>query len=123
SASSPELVVVTGTSAMFYSLASGNLNELATWRSNADGTGDQPQDFSDNGQLFVVSNRTATTAGGPWHVGGTLSRIIIPDGVTLTADQPLTGNVELQGSATLILDHATAPLVVKASPSSTVEFR
>src|SRR5690606_5993086 len=97
SAASTQLVVVTNSSATFYSLASGNLNDLNSWRKNADGTGDAPANFSDNGQFFVVSNRTETSLGGPWVIGGRSSRVIIPTGVTLTADYPFSANVELEG--------------------------
>jgi chitodextrinase len=122
SAASAPLVVVTNTSASFYSMASGNLNELATWRRNADGTGDSPANFSDNGQYFVIANRTSTSLGGPWTIGGAASRVVVPGGVTLTADHPFTGHVELQGNAVLNLNHATAPELAKLSSTSTVNF-
>ena len=122
SASSAELAVVTNTSAIFYSLATGNLNELSSWRRNADGTGEQPLNFTDNGQYFMISNRTNTSLGGAWTIGGSSSRVIVPTGVTLTADQAFTANVELQGDATINLNHAVAPVLVKLSPTSTVNF-
>lgn len=122
SESSAQLVVVTNTSAIFYSLATGNLNELSTWRLNANGTGEAPQNFSDNGQYFMVANRTTASLSGPWTVGGSSSRVIVPDGVTLTADHPFSGNVELQENAVLNLNNATAPNLVKLSGTSTVNF-
>ena len=122
SEASAPLNVLTTTSAIFYSLSSGNLNELSSWRRNANGTGEAPLNFSDNGQYFVVANRTATSLSGPWTIGGSASRLIIPDGVTLTVDHSLTGNVELQGNAVLNLNNATAPHLVKMSPASTVNF-
>ncbi|HEU5146004.1 MAG TPA: fibronectin type III domain-containing protein [Chryseosolibacter sp.] len=122
SAASEALVVATNTSAIFYSLASGNLNELSSWRRNADGTGEAPQNFSDNGQFFMIANRTTASLAGPWVIGGNASRVIIPDGVTFTADQPFTAHVELQGSAVLNLNHDVGPNIVKVSPESTVNF-
>lgn len=122
SAASAELVVVTNTSATFYSLASGNLNELSTWKRNPDGTGESPQNFSDNGQYFKVTNRTSATLGGPWKIGGNSSRVVIPAGVTVTADQLFEANVELQGNATLKLNHTSIPDLIKLSPESTVNF-
>lgn len=110
------------TSGVFYSLASGNLNELTTWKRNADGTGESPQNFSDNGQYFMLANRTSTTLGGPWTVGGASSRVIVPAGVTLTADHAFVANVEAEGDAVLNLNHATGPNLVKLSPQSTVNF-
>lgn len=122
SASSEALMVATNTSAIFYSLASGNLNDLSSWRRNADGTGEAPQNFSDNGQYFAIANRTTASLAAAWVVGGNASRVIIPDGVTFTADQPFTANVELQGTAVLNLDHDIGPNLVKISPQSTVNF-
>lgn len=119
---SAPLTAVTSTSAIFYSLATGNLNELSSWRRNANGTGEAPLNFSDNGQYFMVTNRSATSLGGPWTLGGNASRVIVPDGVTLTADHPFTAHVELQGNAVLNLNDATAPHLTKLSPGSTVNF-
>ncbi|MDQ2656741.1 MAG: fibronectin type III domain-containing protein [Bacteroidota bacterium] len=122
SAASAQLVVVTNSSATFYSLASGNLNDLNSWRKNADGTGDAPANFSDNGQFFVISNRTETSLGGAWVIGGSSSRVIIPTGVTLTADYPFSANVELEGNAVLNLDNAEGPHLVRMASQSTVNF-
>jgi len=122
SAASEVLAVGTESSAIFYSKASGNLNELSTWGRNADGTGEAPPNFSDNGQSFTVANRSATALGGAWTIGGGASRVIVPDGITLTADQAFSANVELRGSAVLNLDHATGPNLVALSPQSTVNF-
>src|SRR5690606_25873030 len=98
---SPALSVTTKASAIFYSLATGSLDELSTWHRNRDGTGESPANFSDNGQYFVVSNRTSASPGGAWVVEGGASRVVIPDGVTFTSDQPFSANVELQGTAVL----------------------
>lgn len=122
SQASAALSVTTTTSAVFYSLATGNLNELSTWKRNANGTGESPQNFSDNGQYFILANRTTTALGGPWTVEGSSSRVIVPEGVTLTADHAFSARVELQGNAVLNLNHASPPMIVAASPVSTVNF-
>jgi predicted esterase len=112
----------TKASAIYYSAPAGNLNDIATWHRNADGTGESPLNFSDNGQYFVVSNRTSASPGGEWIIEGSASRVIIPEGVTLTADQPFSANVELQGTAVLNLNNPSAPRLVKLAPASTVNF-
>lgn len=122
SASSAPLSVLTNTSAVFYSTASGALNELTTWRRNQDGTGEVPANFTDNGQYFIIVNRTNTTTGGPWTIGGNASRVIVPPGVTLTVDQAFSANVELQGNAVLNLNNTVTPDLAKLSPASTVNF-
>lgn len=122
SEASVQLAIVTTSTTVFYSLSTGNLNDLATWRRNLDGSGESPLNFSDNGQYFMVTNRTTSSIGGSWTVGGASSRVIVPAGVTLTADQPFSANVELQGSASLNLNHEMAPNLLKLSPLSTVNF-
>jgi hypothetical protein len=122
SGASAPVSVTTKASAMFYSLSSGNLNELSTWHRNADGSGESPANFSDNGQYFVVSNRTNASPGGVWTIGGSASRLVIPTGVTFTADQALSANVELQGTAVLNLENISPPHLAKLSPTSTVNF-
>jgi hypothetical protein len=122
SAASAALVVTTNPSAIFYSLASGNLNELATWKQNANGTGNSPVSFSESGQYFVISNRTQTGLGGPWDVSLSASKVIVPTGVTLTVDYPFTGNLDLEGNATLNLNDAIVPDLQKISDASTINF-
>jgi chitodextrinase len=122
SSASAGLLVTTNPSAMFYSLATGNLNELTSWKQNPDGTGSSPVDFAENGQYFVIANRTVTGTGGAWDVGGSASKVIVPTGVTLTVDHEFIGAVELEGNAVLNLNHATAPELLKISPASTINF-
>lgn len=122
SAASVALVVTTNPSAIFYSLASGDLNALATWKQNANGTGNSPVSFSEAAQYFVISNRTQTGLGGPWDVSLSASKVIVPTGVTLTVDYPFTGNLDLEGTATLNLNHTVVPELQKISAASTVNF-
>jgi predicted esterase len=104
----------------FYAKPSGNLNVTTTWGKNADGTGDQPANFNTNGYYFVVSRPTASVAS--WTVNGTVSKIIVPNGVQLTVTTGLQGNVELQGNATIILPNNTQPTFLSISPQSTVRY-
>lgn len=122
SAMSAPLAVTTAPSAMYYAMATGDLNNVATWKQQPNGTGSSPADFSANGQFFVLSNRTQTGIGGPWEISGSASKLIVPTGVTLTVDQPLTATVDLEGTATLNLSHETAPVLNKLSAASTVNF-
>jgi predicted esterase/chitodextrinase len=122
SSASAGLIVTTNPSAMFYSLASGNLNELTSWKQNPNGTGNSPVDFAENGQYFVIANRTVTGIGGSWDVSGSASKVIIPTNVTLNVDHEFIGAVELEGNAVLNLNYATAPEFQKISATSTINF-
>lgn len=122
SAASTGLMVTTNPSAMFYSLATGNLNDLSTWRQNQDGTGSAPVDFAENGQYFVIANRTSASTGGAWDVGGSASKVVVPNNVTLNVDHEFIGAVELEGTAVLNLNHTSGPSFQKVSPTSTINF-
>jgi predicted esterase/chitodextrinase len=122
SAASAALIITTNPSAMYYSLATGNLNDPATWRQNPDGTGASPVDFTENGQYFMISNRTVTTTGGPWDVSGSASKVVVPAGVTLTIDQEFLGKLEIEGNAVVYLNHTATPELQKISAESSVHF-
>jgi hypothetical protein len=107
---------------IFYSKASGNLNELSTWSKTMDGSGPSPMNFSTNGSYFVVANRTNTSMGGSWKVEGTVSKVIVPTGVTLTAENSLQGRVEVENDGTLVLANATIPTLVNLGTASTVQY-
>lgn len=63
----------------YYSKSAGNLEVLATWGQNIDGTGAAPIDFSSANQVFNVRNNAAPSIGGNWTVSGAGSRVIIGD--------------------------------------------
>ncbi len=122
SAASAGLAVTTNPAATYYSLATGNLNELSTWKQFSNGTGNSPVDFGENGLVFIIANRTATGLGGPWDVSGSASRIIVPAGVTLTVDNVLNGKLETEGNAVVNVNHTTVPAFGNISAASTVIF-
>lgn len=119
---SSALQVTTNASAVFYSLASGNLNQLSTWKQNANGTGSSPTSFAENAQYFIITNRAATGLGGEWIVSGNASKVIVSNGVTLNVDHAFSGSVELEGNAVMNLNHSSVPDILKLSPASTVNF-
>jgi hypothetical protein len=67
---------------VWYSKASGNLDELSTWGSNPDGSGNSPADFSADGQLFYIVNNPAPSIGANWTIGGKDTELIAGDGIT-----------------------------------------
>lgn len=107
---------------VFYSKAAGNLNETNNWGDQSNGSGTAPAGFDFNGQHFVVSNRTTSSLGGIWTVEGGISKVIVPDGVTLTADNAFTARVEVEGTGTVILDNATVPDFISLSSNSTIQY-
>jgi hypothetical protein len=122
SAFSQPLVIDNTISGMFYSLPSGNLNQLGTWRKQADGTGPSPTSFATAGQTFVIKDRATSGIGGDWTIGSG-SRIVVPDGSVLSVDHRCNCAIELQGAGTLVLDDAITPTLVNISETSTVHIK
>ncbi|MBT1701839.1 fibronectin type III domain-containing protein [Chryseosolibacter indicus] len=114
------LTYYNGMDYLYYSLASGNLNDVNTWKTNPDGTGDSPLNFTDVGQQFIIANRTSSGIGGEWTVTGERSKIVIPPGVSLTIDNSCFCKIDLQG--TLNLETEVSPEFVNISPSSVINF-
>jgi len=67
---------------VWYSKATGNLDELATWGSNADGSGNSPSSFSADNQLFNIVNNQSPVIGGDWILSGKNTQLIVGDGIT-----------------------------------------
>jgi chitodextrinase len=108
--------------AVYYSTPTGNLNLTSNWGTASDGSGTHPAGFDFNGTHYVVSNRTTSSLGGSWTVEGAISKVVVPDNVTLTADNSFTARVEVQGSGQVILDNATVPTFIALSSNSTVQY-
>ncbi|MDT8886299.1 putative Ig domain-containing protein [Aquirufa sp. LEPPI-3A] len=107
--------------APFYSSftgANGQLQNLANWSTNANGTGgSQPADFN-AGKIFLLANGSSTyTFTGNWTVGGSLrlnGKVLTLGANTLTAGQVLEGSstawVETNGVGTLTETVSTSPI-------------
>lgn len=121
-ASTPILQVTTNSGVMYYSKASGALSSAATWGTNPDGTGTVPN-LTYNGQYYMVANRVSTGLGGALNIGGSISKLIVPTGTTLTVDNTISAKLEVQGNAVVNLNNTTtAPEFLSVSPTSTVNF-
>lgn len=120
---SEQLLFSTKIPEFFYSKPTGNLNELSTWGKDPDGEGEEPINFSTNGYIFTVANRIpSTSVGGEWIVEGGVSRIIVPAGVSLVADDNLQGNVELSDNSSIVLSSNTQPTFLNLAITSTVSY-
>jgi chitodextrinase len=121
-ASSPVLQVTTNAGVMYYSKSSGPLSVATNWGANPDGTGTVPN-FTYNGQYYMVANRASTGLGGALNIGGSISKLIVPTGTTLTVDNTISAKIEVQGNAVVNLNNTTtAPEFLSVSPTSTVNF-
>ena len=115
--------------ANYYSKSTGNLNTLATWGSNTDGSGTAPANFTANGNVFYIRNNTAPTVGANWTVSGTGSKIVLGDGVTainfsVASNYVITASMDILASGTLTLSTTgtTAITFGTLAISSTVNY-
>ena len=110
----------------YYSKSSGNLDDLSTWGSNADGTGCQPANFTTAGVTYNVHNNTAPTTSGAWAVSGAGSKVVFGDPdvtVSFTAGGALNFDcdIELANDGTLNLNDNNMSLegdIIRSSASA-----
>ena len=115
--------------APFYSSstgANGQLQNLANWSTNTNGTGgSQPADFN-SGKIFLLANGSSTyTFASNWTVGGSLrlnGKVLTLGSNTLTAGEVLEGSstawVETNGTGTLTQTVSSTPLAFPVGRSS-----
>lgn len=113
---------------VFYSSASGSLADLETWGKNQDGTGAQPESFSDNLQTFIIQNRSEITLDENWQVSGELSRVVLGNGIdsvslTLPFAASLTGLIDVSEFATLDMETQFLPVFGEIGSHSTIIYR
>lgn len=81
-----------GQGVTYYSKATGNANDLATWGTNTDGSGTAPGSFS-AGDIFIVRNGSNLTTNGALALNSTGINAVtlqINNGGTLTASHSIT---------------------------------
>ncbi len=111
----------------FYSKSTGNLNTLATWGSNPDGSGTAPLNFTDSGITYHIRNNAEPTIGANWTVSGTGSKVILGDGVNdckfiVPGDYYFTGLIDVNNLGVLDLQNSTLPTLGTLYTGSTVRY-
>ncbi|WP_460499884.1 T9SS type A sorting domain-containing protein [Hymenobacter agri] len=111
------------TPTVYYAKPTGDLNSLATYGFNTDGTGQSPPNFTATGKTYTVSG-TNRTISGAWTVSGTGSKVVLASGASFTVPTTFayTGTIDLQGTAVLTLLNATIPTLGSLAAGSTVDF-
>lgn len=64
----------------YFSKSSGNLNSLATWGPNTDGSGTSPASFGISGTSYYVVNNGSPSITGNWFITGTNTSLVFGDG-------------------------------------------
>jgi len=73
----------------YYSNGSGDPTLLTSWKTNRDGSGSSPVNFT-SGEIFVIENGDNMTTTAIWAISGTNSKLWIENGGTLTANHTIT---------------------------------
>lgn len=121
-------VAVSGTrTGTYYSKSTGNLDDLATWGLNTDGTGTAPSNFTTDGVIYEIRNRAAATIGANWSVSGTASKVVVGDGTnatdfTIPSGFTLTGTIDVSDNAELTIENTTSPTLGTLAANSTLEY-
>lgn len=122
-------VAVTGLrSGTVYSKATGDLDNLNTWGTNTDGSGTAPSNFSSNGMIYEIRNRSAATISSNWVVSGTGAKVVVGDGTnftdfTIPSTASFTGSIDVSNAAELTVENSTLPTLNSLATNSTVEYK
>jgi hypothetical protein len=112
----------------YYSKSTGNLNSLATWGENTDGSGTSPLNFTDERIGYVVVNNTSPTINANWTVSGNKSTVIVGNGTgtfNLIVPSGMTMQstvVQIKGNATVIVNGQLEAGNVLAEDNSKVQY-
>lgn len=115
-------------SGIFYSKASGNLQDLSTWGFNTDGTGTSPLNFTTGGATYVLTNRSSVVLDTFIIISGTSSKMIIGDSInaielSISSNGGLTGNVDLNANAKLIMESSVQPTIGTQGTNATLKYK
>jgi hypothetical protein len=64
----------------YYYNGTGSLTNIASWGTNANGSGTAPTDFTSPGHYFIIKNTAIAIVDAPWTVAGSASKVILGDG-------------------------------------------
>jgi len=116
------------TPAIFYSKATGNLNDFTTWGDNVDGSGNQPANFTAAGQIFNIVNQASATIASNWTISGATSKAVLGNGTdpitfTVPSSSSYTGTIDVSAQGSLVLQHpSVVPTFGSINSASTVEY-
>ena len=111
---------------VFFSKSTGDLDDLATWGTNTNGSGTNPSNFTNANQLFSIRNRSTAGIAASWTVSGSNSMVIVGDASTAitvsTGTNTLSGNFKLTNNATLEIGSNSTGLNLICENGSTVNY-
>lgn len=112
----------------YYTKSSGNLNQLATWGTNTDGSGTSPLSFDSSNVTYYVRNNTSPALGGSLKIAGTKSTLVLGDGINIfnlavnASDTLSCDSIYLNNNITLTIQGRFQTSKLDASASSAVQY-
>ncbi|MDH5381311.1 MAG: PA14 domain-containing protein, partial [Cyclobacteriaceae bacterium] len=116
------VTINTTSPSVFYSKASGFINAISSWGTNADGSGVSPTDFTYNGQYFVLKNRSNFDLSSNWNVSGLITKVIVDQNVTFDVNQPIDVLIDVHNGAILNLNSDFNIKLDSVFSGSTINF-
>lgn len=120
-------IVITGDIFQYFSKSTGNLDLLATWGTNLNGTGASPANFTMNGIIYNIVNNSNPTIGSNWTVTGLNSFVTV--GSTTFATNFLvpstavcSASLNVTGNSTVTIVNLTSPVLSTLAVGSTVNY-
>ncbi len=105
---------------VYYPKPTGDLTVTTNWGTIVGGTGSSPSTFAANNQHFLVNRSASIDAS--MDVTGSNTKLIVDNDITLTINNTLTGQVDINAGATLIVNSLNTPTLGTLAPTSTVTF-
>lgn len=123
SAATPAATITTNAPQTFYCKSNGDITLLSSWGTEPDGSGSAPLSFAYNGQIFKIT-RPSVSLDNTWDIGGSISKVLIDDNVSLNlgANGLINGNLSVGNNTTVIVSSSTMPTFETLAPTSTVVF-
>jgi len=111
----------------FYSKSAGNLELTGTWGSNTDGSGVNPSNFTNDGQIFFLQNRATATLTANMTISGAGSKMVVGNGSTATeltipASSSLNAVVDVAASSSLHINNTIIPALGGIADNTTVSY-
>ncbi|MFI5139791.1 MAG: T9SS type A sorting domain-containing protein, partial [Sphingobacteriales bacterium] len=111
----------------YYSKSTGNLDLIANWGTNTDGSGTNPPNFTTADCNFYIRNNATPTIGASWAVTGDAALIVLGDGTnpcnfTIPGAFSCTGSINISSNGTLTNQNAVNPTLKVLDPNSTVNY-
>ncbi len=114
-------------SASFYYKGTGDLNDVANWGSDVEGTGTAPTNFTGDEQTFFINNGASASLSADFTVSGLNSKIVLGDGInattlTIPPTFSISAEMDVYNNATLNIQNTQAPQLHFVAKNSTINF-